>query len=353
MLCMQQEAQGRIKQLDGLRGLAILMVLFVHLFNFGLFSNVFYFGWAGVDLFFVLSGFLITGILLNTRQQEGYFRKFWIRRVLRIFPLYYAVLTVFLLMAPYFRPTAWFSRYQIYFWTYTSNYLVLQKGFFKPLGHFWSLAIEEQFYLCWPIIIWLFKPMQLLVISLLLIVTGILLRYSSSNVYIIYGSTPAHIDGLMVGGMLAVVIRHYREMLFRYIDALCGMTTLLLLVYVSGYVFYWGINGDGRFMRLPFTFTLVSVFFGSVLIMSLKHDWMRKKLSAPLLLFFGKYAYGMYIFNSIFFHISNWAGADRLPVQQKQFVYLGVFLLTVVVSYLSYELFEIRFLRLREKFAGG
>ena len=60
----------------------------------------------------------------------------------------------------------------------------------------------------------------------------------------------------------------------------------------------------------------------------------------------------MYIFNSIFFYVSNWAGADRLPVQQKQLVYLGVFLLTVVVSYLSYELFEIRFLRLKERFAG-
>ena len=346
---MNQQILPHIKQLDGLRGIAILFVLFLHLFNYGFLQQIFYFGWTGVDLFFVLSGFLITGILLDTKHRKDYFRSFWLRRILRIFPLYYAVLIVFAFIAPHFGPTKWFATYQLYFWTYTSNYLILQKGFFTPLGHLWSLAIEEQFYILWPVLVWLLKPKQLISVSILLILAGIIIRYFSENEYIIYGLPFAHADGLMVGGIFAMLIRWRRQPLFNHINTIFLVSLSILIVYVTGYLVYYGIDQKSIFAGLPFTFTLVAVFFGSFLIMSLKHARLEKILSYPLLLFFGKYSYGMYVFNSILFHFSNWAGTDRLPVNQKLLVYLGVFILTIILSYCSYEFFEIRFLRLKKK----
>ncbi|HTE12584.1 MAG TPA: acyltransferase [Chitinophagaceae bacterium] len=342
-----QPGSTQIIQLSGLRGIAILLVLFVHLFGHGLLSNILYFGWSGVDLFFVLSGFLITGILIDTKQHKNYFKFFWIKRVLRIFPLYYGVLLVFAFISPHFPVTAWFGKYQLYFWTYTSNYLILTKGFFHPLGHFWSLAAEEQFYVFWPFVVRFISPRQLLAIAVLFIFTGILIRHFSTNVVITFGLPLARLDGLMIGSIVAVLIRQNKALLFRYINLLFAALLFIMVAYTAGYLLIYGIREQSLFVRLPFTFTLIALFFGCVLVMSLKHVWLKEILSNRLLLFFGKYSYGMYIFNSIFFHFSNWGGADRLPVEQRLVIYLGVFMLTVIVSYLSYNLFEIRFLRLK------
>jgi peptidoglycan/LPS O-acetylase OafA/YrhL len=340
---------GQILQLNGLRGTAILFVLFFHLFDYGFLSGVFYFGWCGVDLFFVLSGFLITGILADTRHQQGYFKKFFIRRVLRIFPLYYSVLLVFAVIAPHFPVTAWFEKYQAYFWTYTSNYLILKKGFFPPLGHFWSLAIEEQFYLFWPFIIWLLKPKYVIAVSVLLIAAGIVIRYFSTNEYIIFGLPFAHLDGLMVGSIMAVLFRRDNEWLLKHITKFFVVQMALLIVYIAAYLLSYGISSKTTFVNLPFTFTLVAMFFGCFLVMSLKNEWFKQILSSPLLLFFGKYSYGMYVFNSILLYFSNWAGADRVPVNKRLIIYSGVFILTIIMSYISYNLIEIRFLRLKTK----
>jgi hypothetical protein len=120
-------------------------------------------GWSGVDLFFVLSGFLITGILLDSRESHGYFRTFYARRVLRIFPLFFAYL--FLVLVVFRYAWIWYSGRDLWSatnpWWYFSYLLN-----WKPdhgyndlyLGHLWSLAIEEQFYLVWPLVVWLLSP---------------------------------------------------------------------------------------------------------------------------------------------------------------------------------------------------
>ena len=155
-----------VPALDGLRGAAILLVLLHHLINgdlpvHSLVGRTAFAiprcGWAGVDLFFVLSGFLITGILLDQRGLPGYFRVFYARRALRIFPLYYGVLIIVFAILPHIRAfpqdgLRWLRPEQIWFWTYTSNIRSAATGtiFNAPylmLNHFWSLAIEEQFYL--------------------------------------------------------------------------------------------------------------------------------------------------------------------------------------------------------------
>ena len=153
---------GRIPAVDGLRGIAILSVMIFHFRSFGgslgtalwekLYANLADLGTVGVDLFFVISGFLITGILFDSRSRPSYYSTFFVRRTLRIFPIYYASLILFLLFAP----PAFASNWQIFAWLYGLNWPIGLFGFsFAPplLQHFWTLSVEEQFYLAWPKIV--------------------------------------------------------------------------------------------------------------------------------------------------------------------------------------------------------
>src|SRR5437763_217904 len=155
---------GYIPQLDGLRGTAVIMVLIGHAASFveGLpYAGMVEYVRFTVDVFFVLSGFLITGILLDAKGSNHYFRNFYVRRVLRIFPLYYGFLFVFFILAPALRPPTpggpfegWRAS-QGWFWSYLSNYQLLFPQWVRPypLSHFWTLAVEEQFYLFWPTVV--------------------------------------------------------------------------------------------------------------------------------------------------------------------------------------------------------
>lgn len=340
---MQQE---RIKSLDGLRGIAILLVLTFHLLSFGPLTSVFMFGWMGVDLFFVLSGFLITGILIDTKNEKAFYKTFLIRRALRILPLYYAVVIAFALIAPLFQVTSWFEKYQFYFWTHTSNYLFLTHGFFKPLGHFWSLAIEEQFYLVWPFVVLFLTPKLIIRISLLLIAVGIYLRLTIENKYLTYGLPFAHLDGLLIGAIISFYYKSNKDLLFNYSKQflfVCAVVFFFFLVY--------GVLTGNNLHENPFSFTIASIFFGSLLVACIAVKNIANALSNKVLLFFGKYSYGMYIFNSIFYHYSSWWYINKLSEMQKLLMYAVVFILTVIVSYLSYNLFEVRFLRLKERWA--
>ena len=175
----------RIPELDGLRGIAILMVLLVH---FGMFQpqghaeaavfRFFEMGWAGVDLFFVLSGYLITTILLKAKTSAFYYTHFYIRRFLRIFPLYYVFLTGFLLV------TLWQGApvlEQVWYWSYLANFRIGLGHRIDGLSHFWSLAIEEQFYLVWPLVIRHLRLRNIAVLCGLLCVVSFGLRYEISR----------------------------------------------------------------------------------------------------------------------------------------------------------------------------
>src|SRR4051812_26234940 len=159
------DLSGHVPALDGIRGLAILLILAYH-FTLGmtgrgiavrLIAKLTSTGWCGVDLFFVLSGFLITGILWNAKESPHRFRNYYVRRALRIFPLYYAAIAIVFAALPFIATRvggfegihgtgAWLGLYG-------TNILVALRGQWFPLSHFWSLAVEEHFYLFWPAVV--------------------------------------------------------------------------------------------------------------------------------------------------------------------------------------------------------
>jgi len=216
-----------IPQLDVLRGVAVLEVMLYH--AAGLLpalplKRVFGAGYTGVDLFFVLSGFLITGILIKARDTDGYFKNFYARRAIRIWPLYYSLLIFTFLVLPVIAPqlrTAIFTRSHPWqsFPFFLQN-LMLKKQAFDTLRVTWTLAIEEQFYIVWPLVV-RFAPRRMLKpLALLAVLVSLAVRWSA-----MYGFTPpvdtytntlARLDGLGLGAFLGLWIpeaedRHVRQ----------------------------------------------------------------------------------------------------------------------------------------------
>ena len=172
-------------------------------------------GWAGVDLFFVLSGFLITGILLDTKGAPRFFRTFYARRFLRIFPLYYGFLAIAFWVAPLLDPSLGVVPLsaQGWYWAYLSNVqLALAGAWQKPvwIGHFWSLAIEEQFYLVWPFLVYATSAKNLVRVCIALIVAALLTRVAlvaTGHGFATYVLTPCRTDALATGALIAALMR--------------------------------------------------------------------------------------------------------------------------------------------------
>jgi peptidoglycan/LPS O-acetylase OafA/YrhL len=302
----QLRSGGRAPALDGVRGLACLMVLLHHTGRPGaaslgarLFNRMSAGGWAGVDLFFVLSGFLITSLLLDARARPGGLPRFWARRALRILPLAYVYLAV-VLHSPWWRGEAWYAgvyRSQAWFWLYANNWLAL----FRPgmdhglLGHYWSLAIEEQFYLLWPLAVFCLSASRLQTVCLAAVgaslvghVLGVALHVSPD---ILLSLTPARMDGLLLGAWIAA--RQTREPPTRALPLLVGAAVLsaVLIVPAGGlpaahpWVLAIGSPALGAIFALLLTAVLASP----------SQALLRRALEAPPLVSLGRVSYGFYI----------------------------------------------------------
>jgi peptidoglycan/LPS O-acetylase OafA/YrhL len=217
-LVSAQAVQGHIREIDGLRGIAIALVMVHHFWPGTRWAELAHLGWIGVDLFFVISGFLITGILLDTREEPAYFRNFYARRALRIFPLYYLFLTAAFVIIPLaeagpYLQTAFLreSGSPWWYYLYGGNLREAITGT-EPayiLAPLWSLSIEEQFYITFPVVVFLLPPRTLRFLLLALIVVAPIFRTATAlawpmNERIQYLATISRMDVIALGGLIAV-----------------------------------------------------------------------------------------------------------------------------------------------------
>jgi peptidoglycan/LPS O-acetylase OafA/YrhL len=381
--------------LDGVRGLAIVLVMCLHLWTLrtpSTLNRVFFFatnlGWFGVDLFFVLSGYLITGILIDAKRADHYFRNFYVRRVLRIFPLYYVVLIASLYVLPHVLPPEKAARFGTidgdapYYWTYLSNFAMARVGVTRHgvLDVTWSLAIEEQFYLVWPALVFLCSRRALVRIAAGLAVTSLALRlglhlFSSYNAYSIYVLTPCHLDSLVVGAILAVwarepggLARFEKPARAAFLVTLPVVIVLPIAEEIFGPPNHIALGMSAIFNTVGFT--LLAGLFGSLLILVVSArpgSTLHRFFTSSFLRTFGKYSYGIYLVHlpiralirdRIYgpegpgprFHFLKILGAD-LPGQLIFYVVAGAAALGV--AWLSYHLFEKQFLKLKKYFPSG
>lgn len=351
--------------LDGLRGIAIFAVILYHNFP----QSKFYFGWLGVDLFFVLSGFLITSILLkslSTDSTKKYFKNFYIRRALRIFPLYYFFLVIFLFILPSlnilnseveeYREDKWWYIFYLQNWLFTNDFPAKS----NCLNHFWSLAVEEQFYILWPLTIFLIKKTG----RLLLFLSTILLLIFLIRCYLWYIQIPGfnytnfftftRIDGICVGSFVALITNQNKEFLTIYRPII--ITGLAVLNFTF---FFFNTSGSLPFLAFIGYITFAAVF--GVLVYELSHgnnSWLKNIFSFKPLRFIGKISYGLYMFHwpihyflnipfSLF--ISKIFNFDS-PINAL-FSSIATTLLAIAISSMSYYYFESYFLKLKNKFS--
>jgi len=371
---------SRVPALDGIRGLAILMVLLCHFSLYGGIDPTTTADWifykltvplgCGVELFFVLSGFLITGILLDTKSAPGYFRSFYMRRLLRIFPLYYATLFFFYGVLPRFAtPGESYQQVldaQAWDWAYLSNIRLALDGWWSAgyLGHFWSLAIEEQFYLAWPLLVLLFSRRGFLLLCTGLLGLSVTIRWGQwlDGESLVRGYfTFARLDPLVMGAALAALARTPRGLAaLRPWARVAGAGSLAALTYLITTETY---NAPAHVSRL-FVQTLYALVFGSLLVLAVtarKGSVLQKVFSSRVLVFLGVYSYGIYVFHHplLVFAGTHDIGAHRLPtVLGSQLPALAVVMavgtaVTLALALLSYHLFEMRFLRLKRFFRPG
>lgn len=366
--------------LDGVRGIAIFLVLIIHLGvmipvappEHAVFAGMSA-GWIGVDLFFVLSGMLITGILIDSKGSNGYFRNFYVRRVLRIFPLYYALLIFSFYILPMFPhpKVANFSRVtgdEVWYWLFLTNIKIAMAGGPRHaiMDVTWSLAIEEQFYLVWPLLVHLLTRARLALVcaALFLVAAGLRIALLALDVtpWTLYVITPTRIDGLCAGALVAIALRTpglSRETLGRVATAVlaAGTATTAAVAAVHG-----GLPWDGYGVQTIGYASLAVMFGGLVLKTALLGDTptlLGRLTRMRFLTTLGVLSYSLYLL-----HLPLRAVLRDTIMRPAQFpdwfggtlaaqlvFYIAGFAVAIAFAWLSYHLFEKHFLRLKDVFA--
>ena len=279
----------RIPQLDGVRAVAVLAVFLNHALGISL--------WMGVDLFFVLSGFLITGILLDRKaRKQSYFSYFYARRVRRILPPY----VLLLMLSSLLFGVGWLSHWWWYAFFATNVADALGDTGNPGFGVLWSLAVEEQFYLVWPIVVCLASERTLAVVAGAGIVIAPLLRAAAtpffSSFWPIYFLTPFRMDLLCAGALLAVLMRRRPDLPERLATAawatLAG--TLAILLWLHSH--YPDIRDSNGSLSNAALYSLTLVLATSVIVLALRRRGIvARVLSNPLLVYIGTISYTIYL----------------------------------------------------------
>jgi peptidoglycan/LPS O-acetylase OafA/YrhL len=367
---------GFIPALDGLRGIAIILVMLHHFTYYrptagvdALIGDVLFFFWTGVDLFFVLSGFLITGILLDTRDNQHYFTTFYARRILRIFPLYYLVLFLAFVVLRQFPALNLIlagndaSPPQWPYWLYLSNFSIAGGGWVHGwVDISWSLAIEEQFYLVWPLLIWLCPPRLLTLLCVLILVAEPIARVYARAIDVpslsIFVLPWFRLDGFAIGALLAVAQRRgLLPLLDRWVPivVIAGVAGIIGCTIMGGHTWWWN-----RWMQ-QYGYSLIAIVAAAMLVSAVNRPadsvWPRM-LSVGWLRAFGKYSYALYLIHAPVMRAVREYVFDPLEYEKfgmapwtAQVVYYGAATAPAfALAWLSWRLFEAPILRLKSRF---
>jgi peptidoglycan/LPS O-acetylase OafA/YrhL len=338
----------RIPQLDAVRGIAILLVILhnessvlpsLHLQR--LLAN----GWMGVDLFFVLSGMLITGILLDTKESSGYFRNFYARRCLRIWPLYYSLIVFMFVIVPVLRPSEAHTVFDKSspWWAYPlflQNFLIrMPTNAAGPLAVTWSLAIEEQFYLVWPWIVRYRSRAQVGRLAILVIGVSPALRlYLSVHDVNLYTNIFCRLDGLMAGALLALALRSDAWVADRFVR----WASMVLVVSLS--LAFATEAANARWI----VFSLSAAASASFVYLALfsQQAWLHWALTNRFLVYTGGISYGLYLLHKIPFDLEKSVHFDRHPLLALPILLAACY----GMAALSWNLLEKPFLKLKRYF---
>jgi peptidoglycan/LPS O-acetylase OafA/YrhL len=320
-------------------------------------------GYTGVDLFFVLSGFLITGILLDAKDSRHYFRNFYARRALRILPLYYGVVFALVVVMPLFHrstePLRMLQHYQAWYWFYGVNFIWRVPGATPYYtGHFWSLALEEQFYLIWPVIVWRLDRVRLThlcigcVASALFVRLGFVLLGRGGDVI---SFVPTRMDTLALGALLALGTRSPRGLTWlagsgRWVGLSAGVILVATFLSADSWQF-------GAAVHQTVGYSASALMFAAV-VGGATAGWAAPFFTHPVLRFFGKYSYGIYVFHWPLMRVMGpvYAATASIPLvfgsvllrQMALLLIAGT--MAVAVAMLSWHLYEKRWLALKRLF---
>jgi len=354
--------------LDGLRGFAtVLVVLYHYLGRF----PFFHFGWTGIELFFVLSGFLISARLIPFLNKKKLLPKFYWNRFLRIVPLYFTFLIIFFLSWFFFaspetqRDNTFYQKHYWQFFLFVQNWVYIF-NFSLPnnhLQHLWSLAVEEQIYLVYPVLLLLFyKRTSFLfgVLSIIFLIAASRTVYYEININTIdyrqiYWNTIFRFDSFLCGVVIYFLYTNYQEKYFKWIR-LFGIASITILV--TGILITAKVDKDNPFFT-TFGRTILALTFSYILWLCLdkKSNWMKKIFQTKFLVFTGKISYGIFIFHWPLF-LTGFAVLNKitarfgLSTDSTSIYFANVIVcmfLTYLLSFLSFKYYESWFLQWKKK----
>jgi peptidoglycan/LPS O-acetylase OafA/YrhL len=373
--------------LDGLRAIAFLLVFFHHYYMLP-------WGWTGVNIFFVLSGFLITGILFDSRNDRHRARNFYIRRSLRIFPLYYGVIFAALLLYPILHwswSAAWLAwpLYLANFLPFTSTSVFLNGSplqlaafaWLRPannphttffLGHFWSLCVEEQFYFLWPwCVFWARNRRTLIWVCSVVAILGPFLRIAAQHAApdgilrneLLYRATPLQLDGLLLGALVALLLRGPKPKRIFEVGTIITLYSALLFAFllVIGIVIAypnWRAGYPYPSWKFTWGLTFANLFTAGVILCAVQpSSFVYKLLSLRPLRLIGRISYGAYVFHDIF-HVFYQRATHEIGTYCKfvadradLFTLSLALTSTLLISWLSFHFYESRFINLKERWS--
>ncbi len=364
----EQEKLKRIPELDGLRGIAILSVVSFHYLNNQLVGSenaigkLIYkltsFGWIGVDLFFILSGFLIGTILIQSKNSKNYFSTFYIRRVVRIIPNYFLLILIFmgLLAIPFFANNYFLTGNNVIpAWSYFAMVHNFYMASLDNLGNSamsvtWSIGIEEQFYIIFPLVIYLLKDKWIPYLLGITIVLAIFFRMQFDSWIPPYVLLHCRMDAIAFGALVAYFNYHYN--LREWVNTNFKWLTIILTteIILCGYFFY-------RYQDLGvLRNTYYGIFFSISLVIAItkKDSYYAALLRNKALMWVGTISYSLYLFHymilGLFHHLFNNGNSIGIENGKDILISISAFAFSLLFAFFIYKRLETPMIKIGKRF---